>query len=293
MEAKQNIILITGASGLTGGELVRLLSAKGIPVRALVRNISNPIVTFLKSLPNIELVEGDMSKGETLAGALNGVERAMLISTSDPAMVEVQTSFIKSAKNSGVKHIVKLSGIIADLNSPFRYARMHAEIERNLEDSGIDFTHLRAGEFMQSYFRQIPSILAKGSLFLPMANQKIASIDVADIARVAAMILTGSGHEGKAYFITGPEALTMFEVAEKLSIVLGKKINYINLPPEEAKRAQLAAGMPQYTADALEELFAERRKGKESRIYLTMQNVFGLRPTSFEEFVRRNLSLFK
>jgi uncharacterized protein YbjT (DUF2867 family) len=170
---------------------------------------------------------------------------------------------------------------------------MHAEIERNLEVSGIAFTHLRAGEFMQSYFRQVPSIISKNSLILPMDNQKIASIDVGDIAEVAVRVLTGTGHEGKVYPITGPEALTMFEVADKFTSILGREIKYSNAAPEEVKKAQLAAGMPQFTADALEELFAERRKGKESEVYLTIQNIFGFKSTTFEEFILRNLQVFK
>jgi uncharacterized protein YbjT (DUF2867 family) len=293
METNQSIILITGATGFTGGALVRRLSAKGVPVRALVRNIAKAKALGLYSLPNVEVVEGDMAISGSLTEALKGVDRAMLISTSDPAMVEVQSNFIETARKFDIKHIVKLSGIIADVHSPFRYARMHGEIEKKLESSGIAFTHLRAGEFMQSYFRQIPSILAKSSMLIPMEGQRIASIDTADIAEVAAIVLTASGHEGKAYSITGPESLTMTEVAEKLSAILGKTINYINVPPLEAKKAQLSAGLPQYTADALEELFAERRKGKESQVYDTMQRVFGLKSTSFEEFVLKNLAIFK
>jgi uncharacterized protein YbjT (DUF2867 family) len=169
---------------------------------------------------------------------------------------------------------------------------MHAEIERRLENSGISFTHLRAGEFMHSYFRQIPNIIERDSLYLPMENQKIASIDVSDVAEVAVKILTGMGHKGNVYPVTGPEALTMYEVAEKFSTVLGRKITYVNIPPAQANKARLDAGMPEYTVDALDELFAERRKGKESKVYYTMQNVFGLRPTSFDEFIIRNLPVF-
>ena len=109
----------------------------------------------------------------------------MLISSSDPTMLEVQSTFIDAAKEAGVAHVVKLSGIMPELDSPFRFARMHGEIERRLEDSGLAFTNLRAGEFMHSYFRQVPSIVGKGALFLPMADAKIASIDVGDIAEVA------------------------------------------------------------------------------------------------------------
>jgi len=285
------MILVTGATGLNGGELVRLLSARGVPVRALVRNASR--AAALSSLANVEIVEGDMERPETLAEPLRGVDRAMLISSSNAAMLEVQSNFIDAARKAGVTHMVKLSGIIPDIDSPFRFARMHGEIELKLERSGIAFTHLRAGEFMHSYFRQVPAIVARGALFLPMEDARIASIDVGDIAEIAAKALTESGHEGKTYPLTGPEALTIAEVAKKLSAATGREISYVNVAPEEAKRARLAAGVPEYTADALDELFAERRNGKESEVYPVFEDLIGRRPTSFDEFARRNAAIFR
>ena len=285
------MILVTGATGLNGSELVQRLSARGVPVRALVRSAAK--AERFSALPNVEIVQGDMARPETLGGALHGVDRAMLISSSDPAMLEVQSNFIEEARKAGVKHVVKLSGIMPDLDSPFRFARMHAEIERRLEASGMAFTHLRAGEFMQAYFRQVPSIVAKGALFLPMADAKIASIDVCDVAEVAATVLTGAGHEGKIYPLTGPEALNMAEVAERLSAATEKTIRYVNVAPEEATRANLAAGMPPYTAEALAELFGERRRGKEGQVSPLIQTLFGWQPTSFEEFSRRSAAIFR
>src|SRR5712691_10513231 len=251
------MILVTGATGLNGSELVRRLSAMDIPVRALVRSAAR--AQGFSSLPKVEIVEGDMERPETLTRALQGVDRAMLISSSDPAMLEVQSNFIEAARKAGIKHVVKLSGIMPDIDSPFRFARMHGEIERRLEASGMAFTHLRAGEFMQAYFRQVPSIIAKGALFLPMEEARIASTDICDIAEVAATVLTGAGHEGKIYPLTGPEALSMTEVAEKLSAAVGRAIRYVNVAPEDAKRAQRAAGLPPYLVDALAELYAERQ----------------------------------
>ncbi len=101
-----------------------------------------------------------MARADPLSSALRGVQRAMLISSTDPTMHEVQSSFIDAAARAGVRHVVKLSGIIADLDSPFRFARMHRAIEQKLEASGMAFTHLRAGEFMPAYFRQVPSIVS-------------------------------------------------------------------------------------------------------------------------------------
>lgn len=285
------MILVTGAAGLSGSELVRRLSARGVPVRALVRSAAR--ARALSSLPSVEIAEGDMARPETLVEALHGIDKAMLISSSEPAMLEVQSSFIEAARKAGVRHVVKLSGIIPDPESPFRFARMHAEIERRLEGSGMAFTHLRAGEFMHAYFRQVPSIVTKGVLFLPMEDARIASIDVGDIAEVAASVLTDPGHEGKAYPITGPESLGMAEVAEKLSSATGKTVRYVNVSPEDAKKARLAAGMTPYMADALSELFAERRRGKEALVSQVIPTIFKRPATSFSDFALRHAAIFR
>lgn len=285
------MILVTGANGLNGSELLRRLSAGGIAARALVRNRAR--AATLAGLPGIEVVEGDMLAPDTLAAALAGVERVMLISSSAPSMVEVQSALIDAAKEAGVSHVVKLSGIIPGLDSPFRFARMHAEIERHLEASGLAFTHLRAGEFMSSYLRQLPSIIGKGALLLPMESARIASVDVGDIAAVAVLALTGSGHAGKVYSLTGPQALTMTEVAEKLTKVTGRPIRYISVAPEDARRAQLAAGLPPYLVDGLAELFALRRAGGEATVYPDVANLLGRPATSFEAFAERHAALFR
>jgi uncharacterized protein YbjT (DUF2867 family) len=285
------MILVTGATGLNGQELLRRLSAQGSAVRALVRNPAK--AETIAALPHVEIVQGDMAHPETLAAGLRDIDRAMLISSSDPMMLDVQTNFIDAARKAGVKHIVKLSGIMPELNSAFRFAHMHGEIEKRLEASGMAFTHLRAGEFMPAYFRQVPNITAKGAMFLPMEEARIASIDVGDITEIAARVLTSSGHEGKTYPLTGPEALTMTEVAEKLSAATGKTIRYVNVPPDAARQAQLAAGMPPYLADALFELFAERRNGKEAKVWPDAQALLGRLPTSFDEFAGRNAAVFR
>ena len=180
-----------------------------------------------------------------------------------------------------------------ELDSPFRFARMHGEIEQHIEQSGVPFTHIRAGEFMHSYFRQVPSIVKSGALRLPMADARIASTDIGDIADVAADILTGPGHEGRIYPITGPESLSMAEVAVKLSAATGLEIRYVEVSAEDFIAGRLAAGASPYAAEGLAELFAERRKGQEATVYPTMETVFGRHPTTFDEFARRHAAIFR
>jgi uncharacterized protein YbjT (DUF2867 family) len=126
-----------------------------------------------------------------------------------------------------------------------------------------------------------------------MEDARIASVDVGDIAEVAATIVIGSGHQGTSYPLTGPEALTMTEVADKLSAATGKTIQYVDVAPEQATAAQLAAGMPRFTAEALAELFAERRKGKEAQVSPAVQTILGRRATSFDQFAARHAAVFR
>jgi len=285
------MILVTGVTGQTGSAVVRRLAARGVPVRGLARNLDK--AAPLAALPGVEIVPGDMADPATLGPALRDVDRALLISSSAADMQTVQINFIDAARQAGVRHVVKLSGILPERDSPFRFARMHGEVELYLEQSGLAYTHLRGGEFFPSYFRQARSIAAEGLLRLPMADARIASLDVGDLAEVAALVLTTPGHEGKIYPLTGPEAHTMTEVAEKLARVIGRPVRYVDVPPEAHRAASLANGIPAYNADALFELFAERRRGKESQVSQVIPDVFGFPATPFEAFAQRYAAVFR
>jgi uncharacterized protein YbjT (DUF2867 family) len=289
-----NPILVTGATGLVGGALIRRLSSRGLAVRALARNPDKPAARALGDLPGVVVVRADLGDANSLAPALDGIERAMLISTSDESMQTVQCSFVDAAERAQLGQVVKLSGIMQDVSSPFRFARMHGEIERHLANSGVPFVNLRAGEFMHSYFRQLPS-LAKGALALPLGDARIASIDIDDVAAAAAICLSSpiEKYARQSFALTGPEALSMNEVAERLSRVAGRAIRYVDVSPEEARRARLANGMPAYRADALDELFAERRRGLEAHVSPELQSAFGVKATSFLEFAERHAKIFR
>jgi uncharacterized protein YbjT (DUF2867 family) len=285
------MILVTGATGLNGSTAIREFVRRREPVRALVRSAAKAASGGAPA--NIEVVEGDMLRPETLGDALDGVDRVLMISTADAQLAETQRSFIDAAKRADVRHIVKFSGRGASLETPFRFNRMHAEVERYLEQSGLEWTHLRPSQFMQVYFREASTIASEGVFYLPLEDARLAPVDVEDIAKAAFALLHGEGHEGKAYEMTGPEALTMDEVAERLSTVLGKPIRYVNVAPDEKRRTLLSAGVPPAFADAMDELFRERRKGAESTVNLSTHEALGVRPTTFEEFARRNAAVFQ
>jgi uncharacterized protein YbjT (DUF2867 family) len=234
-----------------------------------------------------------MLRPETLGRALDGVDRVLLISSPDQQMVETQCTFIDAAKKAGVRHIVKLSGVTTSLDSPFLFSRMHAEIARHLERSGLAWTQLRPSQFMTEYLREVPTIVAESAFFLPFEDAKLTPVDLEDIAKAAFALLTTPGHEGKAYMISGPEALSMREIAEQISLAIGKTVRYVNISPEERKRAQLAAGIPAYVVDALDVQSRLRRKGNgEEVVHPETHIALGIRPTTFAEFARRHAADF-
>jgi uncharacterized protein YbjT (DUF2867 family) len=285
------MILITGAGGLSGPIIVREFARQGYPVRALVRNRAK--AQALEGLSGVELVEGDMLRPDTLTYALSGVDRVLLISSPDQQMAETQCTFIDAAKKAGVRHIVKFSGLNSTFDSPFIFSRMHAEIERYLENSGVAWTHLRPSQFMQVYLREVPGIVTKSAFFLPLEDAKLAPVDIEDIAKAACILLHTQGHEGKSYDMTGPEALNMTEIAEQISLAIGKTVQYVNIPQVERRQALLAAGIPAYFVDALDVQAELRRQGAEAAIHLETHTALGVRPTTFAEFARRNAAAFR
>ena len=218
------MILITGATGTNGREIVEQLSAKGVKARAMVRKRED---VRLPRTPNVEFVSGDLDDASSLDAALAGVEQAFLLSPSSAEQVTREANFIRAAKRAGVRHVVKFSILGAAPNSPSRLIRRHGEAEKMLEDSGIVFTMLRPHYFMQNLLWYINDIKSQNVFHASLPETyRHSHVDARDNAAVAVAALTESGHESKVYHITGSEALTYREVAEILSQAIGKEVRY-------------------------------------------------------------------
>lgn len=290
------MILVTGATGLSGSAVIREFARNGEPVRGLIRNRAKARALDLDTLPTLELAGGDMLLPETLSAALDGVDRVLMISSARERLVDTQCTFIDAAKAAGIRHIVKFSGAESGVGfdpQAFSGTRRHEEVERYLEGSGLAWTHLRPSQFMQMYSREPPTVAATRELLRPMGNAKLSPVDVEDIAKVAFALLRDGGHEGTSYDMTGPEALTMADVAERISQGIGTKIRYVDISPEDYRRTLSAAEIPQDFADVLDEVYAERRRRPQSRVYLGTHEAFDVRPTTFAEFASRNAAVFR
>jgi uncharacterized protein YbjT (DUF2867 family) len=279
------MILVTGASGNIGSELVKELSRRGEKFRAAYTSKEKAERARTAA---VEPVVVDFGKPESLASALAGVDRLFLLSANPPS----ESPVVRAAKAAGVGRIVKLSVFDAPAES-FGFGRAHRAVEKEIEASGIDWTFLRPNGFMQNLAnQQAASIKAQGAFYFPAADTRISHVDVRDIARVAAAVLTSSGHSGKAYELTGPEALTYGEMAATLTRVLGKPVSYVAISDDDFRKAMAGMGAPAPLVEALVDLFAFYKRGAAARISPDVANVTGQKAGSFEQYARENAAAF-
>jgi uncharacterized protein YbjT (DUF2867 family) len=283
------MILITGATGTVGSEVVKRLAAEGVQVRAVTRD---PGKANIIRLPQVEVVKGDFEDADSIRQACTGVDRAFLLTNSTQRAEEQQTTFTRIAQQSGVRHIVKLSQLHADASSPGRFLRYHAAGEAAIRTSGLTFTFLRPNLYMQGLLNFRPSIQQKSAFFAAAGNARISAVDVRDVADVAVAALTGSQHDNKIYSLTGPEGLTFAEMAHQLSRAVGRTITFVDVSPESMRAALADLGFPAWQADGLLEEFALYRRGEAAEVEAGVNEALGRPPRSFDAFARDYASLF-
>jgi uncharacterized protein YbjT (DUF2867 family) len=290
---KKTTLLVSGAAGQSGTLILKALAAREQPVRALVRDAAKALA--LHQLPGVELVMGNMLIKESLKTALEGIDRALLISSANDCMVETQCRFIDACREAGVNHVIKFSGEESQQGydpQKFRFGQEHEQIEDYLENSGMAWTHLRPSQFMQVYLREAASIVRTGELRLPLEQIRMSPVYLNDVAQIAADLLIQGGHHGESLRITGPEALSMADIAGIISNTTGRLVHYIPIHWEERRAHWEAVGLPSFFIDALADQTAERCRHPEAIIDLSTHQMFGIVPTTFEQFARENASSF-
>lgn len=282
-------ILVIGATGTTGKELAKLLVRSGHEARATVRPTSNK--SELQAL-GVEMVLADLNDVSSLIKAMDGINKVYFATPFVPNMVELSSSIVSAAKSAGVKHLVKLSGGGADIELD-TLAKWHRAAERDVERSGIAYTFLRANSFMQNFSNfNARTIRDHGAFYAPHGDGKSAHIDARDIAKVAHHVLTEEGHQNKAYYLSGPEALSGAEVANILSLATGKRIKYVNVPVEAARASMQAAGMPAEIVEGLLEHSQVVKSGHTERISSSVEEITGQKATYFEAFAQAEREAF-
>ena len=277
------MILITGATGTVGSELLKKLSAMGADVRALTRDVRRAEAS---PVPRVQYVQGDFDDLDSLRRACAGVERAFLLTNSSEESERRQIDFVNVARESGVQWLVKLSQFRANPTAPARFLRYHAAVEAAVRASKMTFTLLRPNLYMQGMLNFAPSIQRNGSFYAAAGAALISAVDVRDVAEIAAGALTTSRHVNRTYTLTGPEALTFTDMAAQLSTAIGRPVTYVDVPPKEMLDALAGIGFPDWQAEGLLEEFAMYRRGEASVVESGMWQALGRCPRSFEQFAR-------
>ena len=283
-------IFITGATGAVGTQLVKKLAALNIPFKALVRDNKN--IDLLKSLPQAEIITGNLADGPDLYDALQGIEKAFLLTNSSEHAEQLQLNFVNIAHLAGVKHIVKLSQFAAEEHSPVRFLRYHAKVENRIKELVLTYTFLRPNLYMQGLLAFKDYIKNDGTFYASIGTAPISAIDVRDIASVATAVLTQPGHENKIYNLTGEESLTHYEMAHIFSRVLGRSITFVDVSPEQMEGAVRAAGFLEWQIGGLIEDYAHYGRGEAAAVYHTISEVTGNAAITFEQFVDDHKALF-
>ncbi|MGJ5755945.1 uncharacterized protein YbjT (DUF2867 family) [Streptomyces puniciscabiei] len=280
------MILVTGASGNVGSALLAHLATDGVPARAAYRD---PRTTARVIESGRHAVTLDLAVPETLAPALDGIDTVFLVGATGPDQTTQELNMVQAARAVGAR-VVKLSVWRADEGlTPI--ARLHRPVEQALVASGLPWTILRPNFYLQNFLR-LPSIRAAGEFSLPLINAPISFIDVGDIARVAARVLTTEGHDGRVHDLTGPEALTYAEAAQEFSRVLGRPVRHVGLPDDETRAVMLRRGIAEFHADALIGVARAYRDGGAEAVSSTVPDLTGRAALGFAEFVRGNRDHF-
>jgi len=286
------MILVTGATGTNGRFVVQALLETGARVRAMVQ-VRAKAADLERS--GAELVAADFDKPETLATALAGVERCLLLSAADQRLVERESRFVEAARKAGVRHLVKFSAIGAHPAASFTFGRQHGEAEHRIMASGVPFTFVQPNFFMQNLLWSADTIKTRGELYSTLGAARASHVDARDIAGVIAVALTEpiARHAGKVYLVTGPAALTFAEVAETLARAIGTPVRDVDLTDEQLKAGLLAAGQPEWQATALVELNAYARQGHASVVTDTVERITGQAARTLGEWVRDHAYAFR
>jgi uncharacterized protein YbjT (DUF2867 family) len=277
------MILVTGASGTVGRQVLEEVLKTGKPLKAMYRYAEDA----LRAPAGVAAVIADFADLATLANALQGIDTVFLVCSPIPELVELESNAIEASKQAGVRHIVLNSALGAG-DYPKSFPSWHCKVEDKLKASGLGFTILRPGGFLQNiatYYA--PLIRSQNAFYGALGTAKVSLIDVRDVATVAANVLTAPGeHAGKTYELKGPKALTSAEIAGKISRVAGRTVQYVDLPEDALRKSMRDAGAPEWLVNAELDLEAYyRMERKSAEVDDVLENLLGRAPIGIDQFL--------
>lgn len=277
------MILVTGATGTVGSEVVRVLCMeREVATRALVRSPEK--ADALRGY-DCETAVGDYGDPQSLDEAMRGVDAVFLAAPFGPEQPALEKGVIDAAIRVGIR-VVKLGALGWDTGGYGRIGDIHADIVEHLRASGLPHTVLAPNDFLQNLFTQAASIQESSVFAMPSGDAPASSVDARDVAAVAAHVLISEGHDGASYVVTGPAALTRSDIAQRLSTLLSRDITYVDAAPAQARQGMLAAGLDEWRVDGLLELYEAARAGRSAAVTDEVRKATGRDARSVEDFLQ-------
>lgn len=285
------MILVVGSTGNVGSKIVRELSTRKVAFRALVRK---PTDRDRLQAQGVDAALGDITQAESVRSALKGIQRLYLLSPSSERLADIESAIVDEARKEGVQHIVKHSVLGADIHASCPLTSVHAYAEEAIKASGIPYTFLRLNSFMQNFATTHTwSIIAQNAFYESLAHARVSHVDTRDVATAAANILTETGHEGRTYDITGPEALSNDQIAAKLSNIVGREIRYEPISDEAMQQGLSAAGFSQWYANAVVELYRFFRQGGGAPVTPDLEQLIKRKPLTLDNYLQEHIQQFQ
>jgi len=282
------MIVVFGATGTIGTPLVTGLLAKGAHVRAVT---SDPAKVSALKADGCEVAIADFDDPDALAKACAGAEKVFLVTPAHLDMRQWKENVITAAVSAGIKQMVMSTGLGASPKARLTFGIWHSESQEFLKASGMDWTLIQPTYFMQNLLWQSSSIAADDVYFDDLGGP-VSWVDARDIADVAVEALTGEGHEGKSYGLTGAEALDGAAIAALLGKATDRTITLRSISAEDSQNAMIASGMGAEIAKAMVELSALAPKGYLAGIETTIEEVLGRPAKNVETFLTENQGSF-
>jgi len=281
----ENKILVTGATGNIGKEVINLLKAKNANFAAGT--------TSGETIEGVETIKLDFADKASLEKAMQGITTLFLLLPSHPEAVKWGKTTIDTAKANGVNHIVRSSGSFADINSELLIEKLLATTDKDLKESGVNYTITAPSSFMQNFITTLASDYKAGTIYQAADDAKIAWTDVRDIAAVNVEVLLNPGkYLNQTLIITGSESLNYEGAINQMNEVLGKETKYVAIPNEAASKSMADMHFPQFVIDLLISLNDSIKQGHFVEITDTIEKVLGRKPITFKQFIADNKNVW-
>lgn len=279
------MIAITGATGQLGQLVIEQL-LNTVPANQIVAIVRNPAKAEALRQQGITVRQGDYADESTMTSALKGVDKLLLISSSEVGQRATQhQNVINAARAAGVKFIAYTSLLHAD-KSPLGLHVEHVATEKALAESGIPYALLRNGWYTENYLASAPPALEHGVFIGAAGEGKIASATRADYAAAAAKVISGDGHAGNVYELAGDHAWTLSELAAELSKQSGKNVAYQNMSEADFAAALKGVGLPAGLAEMLADSDVGASKGGLFDDSHTLSKLIGRPTTPLSESIK-------